>query len=216
MEGSPTHREQSAAEELVNCISHGVGFGLAVAALPVLVRDSLERAGSFTHTIAVGIFALTMMVLYLSSALFHGLPTGRGKTLFGKLDNAAIYFFIAGSYSPFAVSGLHDSHGWLLLVLVWSLALMGVVVTLCNLVTHRGWSTGLYVAMGWLVLLSATSWIERVQAVGIELLVAGGVAYTVGTALFLLGSRLRFAHLGWHLFVMTGSGAHFAAVLWHS
>lgn len=216
MDDRPAHRPQSVGEEIANSVSHGIGFVLAIASLPILVHMSLERVGHALHTIAVIVFAATMMLLYLSSMLFHGLPPGRGKRLFGRLDHAAIYLFIAGSYSPFAASALHGSGAWIMLVMVWTLALLGVLVTLANLITHPLWSTGMYVAMGWLVLLAAIPWIERVPAVGATLLVAGGLAYTLGAALFLLSERLRFAHLVWHLFVMAGSGLHFAATLLHS
>ena len=212
----PAPRQQSAAEEIANSISHGIGFVLAAASLPILVQMSLVRVGHALHTIAVSVFALTMMLLYLSSALFHALPPGRAKRFFEKLDHAAIYLFIAGSYTPFAASALHDSRAWLMLALVWTAALLGVAVTLSNRITHPLWSTGLYVLMGWLVLLAALPWIERVSAAGVRLLLAGGLAYTLGAVLFLLSSRVRFAHLAWHLFVMAGSGLHFVATLRHS
>jgi hemolysin III len=154
-----------------------------------------------------------MMLLYLSSALFHGLPPGPAKRFFERLDHAAIYLFIAGSYTPFAASALHGSGGWLALALVWTLALLGALVALSSLVKHPFWSTSLYVAMGWLVLLAAVPWIAQVSAVGVRLLLAGGLVYTLGAAVFLLSARVRFAHLVWHLFVMAGSGLHVAAIL---
>jgi hemolysin III len=209
-------REQNTIEEFANCVSHGIGFLLATAALPILVLASLKRVGSTAHAVAVSVFALTMMLLYLASALFHGLPPGRAKRVFGKVDHSAIYLFIAGSYTPFAATALNSHRAWLLLALVWALAVLGALVTLMNLLTRRLWSTSLYVALGWFVLLSAIPWIQRVSTTGASLLVAGGAAYTLGSALFLLSARLRFAHLGWHIFVMIGSGLHFTAALWHS
>ncbi len=209
----PGPRLQSAAEEAANSVSHGVGLLLAVAALPLLVQASQAGVGLHRHLAAVCVFAATMILLYLSSALFHGLPPGRGKHLFGKLDHAAIYLFIAGSYSPFAATALLDTRAWLMLGLVWLLALAGALVTLFDLVRNPLWSTAMYVALGWLVLVAALPALEQVSATGVWLLVAGGGVYTVGALLFLLGARVRFAHLAWHVFVMVGSGLHVAAVL---
>lgn len=206
-------RPQSAAEERANSISHGIGFLLAAAALPVMMRSSLWHGGEPLQTIAVAVFALTMMLLYLSSALFHGLPPGRGKRFFEKLDHAAIYLFIAGTYTPFAAAALHDMRVWMTLALVWALAGLGVLITLARLVEHPLWSTALYVVMGWGVLLAALPLIRQVSPAGAQLLLAGGLAYTLGALCFLLSARVRFAHLLWHLCVMAGSGLHFAAAM---
>jgi hemolysin III len=210
---APQARQQSPAEEVANSVSHGIGFLLAVAALPILVHSSMEQASGALRTLSVAVFAATMMLLYLSSALFHGLPPGRSKLFFEKVDHAAIYLFIAGSYTPFAASALQGLHAWLMFALVWTLAVLGVVYSLSKRVERPLLSTGLYVAMGWMVLLAALPLIGQVSATGVTLLLAGGFAYTLGAALFLLSSRLRFAHLVWHLFVMAGSGLHFFATL---
>ncbi|WP_280155926.1 hemolysin III family protein [Piscinibacter sp. XHJ-5] len=206
-------RQQSAAEEIANCVSHSVGFLLAAALLPILVQMGVVRTAQTLHIVSVSIFAATMMLLYLCSALFHGLPPGRGKRFFERLDHAAIYLFIAGSYSPFAVSALQHNGAWLTVALVWILALAGALIALSELFTHPLWSTGLYVAMGWSVLAAAVPSIEHVSSGGMRLLIAGGVVYTLGAALFLLSARIRFAHLAWHLFVMAGSALHVAAAV---
>jgi hemolysin III len=184
--------------------------------LPALASLSLLNFSNPRQVVAMVVFVATMMLLYLSSALFHGLPGGRGKQFFAKLDHSAIYLFIAGSYTPFAASSLQGGVSWPMLAMVWGLALAGVVVTLCNWIRHAFWSTSLYVALGWLVLVAAIPCIERGPALSLHLLVGGGVAYTLGAALFLLGARVRFAHLIWHLCVMLGSGLHFAAMLTYS
>lgn len=206
-------RQQSAAEEIANSVSHGIGFLLAAASLPILVQMAVVRTGQTLHIVSVSVFAITMMLLYLSSALFHGLPPGRGKRFFERLDHAAIYLFIAGSYSPFAASALQHNGAWLTLALVWTLALVGTLIALSNLITHPLWSTGLYLGMGWFVLMAAIPSIEHVSGAGVRLLIAGGLVYTLGAALFLLSLRVRFAHFAWHLFVMAGSALHVAATV---
>ena len=209
----PADRQQSAAEEIANCISHGIALLVAVAWLPTLARMSPGPTGSTLGTMAVGVFAVATVLLFLSSALFHGLSPGPGKRFFDQLDHAAIYVFIAASYTPFAVTPIDAGGSWVTFGLVWTLALLGVVIAMLDLVTHPLWSTGLYVGMGWLVLLAAMPWIEQAPVFGVWLLLTGCLIYTLGAGLFLLSARVRFAHLAWHLCVMAGSGMHFAAML---
>jgi hemolysin III len=209
-------RDQTFGEELANSISHGIGFLLAMASLPVLVTSTLSRGGQAVHVVASCIFSVTMMVLYLASTAYHALPEGRAKQVFNKLDHAAIYLFIAGSYTPFALGALRGGWGWSLFGVVWGLAAAGMVAKLFNRLSHPLWSTGLYVAMGWVVVVAAVPLLERVSPAGLALLLAGGVLYTLGAGVFLLDSRIRYAHFVWHLFVLGGSTCHFFAALWHA
>ena len=211
----PPERAQSAYEELANSVSHGIGFLLALASLPVLVSFAAER-GSTASVVGACVFSATMLLLYFASAMYHALPQGRAKRVFNQLDHATIYLFIAGSYTPFALGALRGAWGWALFGLVWGMALSGVLLKSFNLLRHPLWSTGLYIAMGWLVLIAAGPLIRHVAWSGVLLLVAGGVAYTAGTVFYLLDSRLRFGHLVWHVFVLTGSTCHFFAALWYA
>jgi hemolysin III len=208
-------RDQSSGEELANSLSHGLAFLLAVAALPVLVRAAAQRGGA-ADVIAAALFTGTMIVLYGVSTLYHALPSGRAKLCFNRLDHSAIFLFIAGSYMPFLLGVLQGAWGWSLFGVVWAAAALGVVSKLLDRLTHPLWSTGLYVAMGWVVLVAAVPLFDRMSAAGLGWLVAGGVSYTVGAAIYLLDSKVRYAHLVWHLFVMAGSACHFCAALWHS
>jgi hemolysin III len=208
-------RPQTMGEELANAISHGIAFLLAVASLPILVVFAAQH-GSARNVVAATVFSATMMLLYFASAMYHALPPGRAKRVFNKLDHASIYVFIAGSYTPFALGALRGSWGWSLFGLVWGLAMLGVLLKSFNRLQHPGWSTALYVAMGWLVLIAAVPLVRHVSLNGLLLLVAGGVAYTAGAVFFLLDSRLRYGHFLWHLFVMGGSTCHFFAALYHA
>jgi len=187
-----TERAQTLREEIANALSHGLGFLLAVASLPVL------------------------MLLYLVSAVYHALPHGRVKRFFQRFDHAAIFVFIAGSYTPFVLGPLRGAWGWSLFGVVWGLAGLGVLAKLFDRLAHPLWSTGLYVGMGWLALVAVVPLFERVAPGGLVLLFAGGAAYTVGALFFLLDHRVRYAHFVWHLFVMAGSACHFFAALWHA
>jgi len=208
-------RPQTLGEEIANAISHGLGFLLAVASLPILVWQ-MARHGTAVNVVAVSVFAGTMILLYLVSALYHALPPGRAKVWLNRLDHAAIYLFIAGSYTPFVLGVLRGGWGWTLFAIVWSAAALGVTIKLLDRLKHPLVSTALYVAMGWVALLAIQPLLERVAPAGLAWLVAGGLSYTVGAIVFLLDSRVRYAHFVWHLFVLGGSVCHFFAALWYS
>ena len=208
-------RPQTFGEELANAISHGLGFLLAVASLPILVVFGV-REGSAIDVVAMSVFSATMMLLYLVSALYHAVPDGRAKRVLNRLDHAAIYLFIAGSYTPFVLGVLQGPWGWSLFGVVWGLAAMGVTAKLLNRLKHPLWSTALYVGMGWVAVFAAGPLLDRMPAAGLAWLVAGGVSYTLGAVVFLFDSRVRYAHFVWHLFVLGGSACHFFAALWYA
>jgi hemolysin III len=162
------------------------------------------------------IFSATMMLLYGISTLYHALPAGRAKTWLNRCDHAAIYLFIAGSYTPFVLGVLRGGWGWSLFGVVWAMAVLGFTAKMFNRLRHPLWSTGLYIAMGWVAVIAAAPLIARVPGAGLALLVAGGLLYTAGAVVFLFDSRVRFAHFVWHLFVLGGSTCHFFAVLWYA
>ena len=205
-------RDQTPGEEIANALSHGLGLLLAVAALPILVHSAAQRGGT-ANVVAASLFAGTMIVLYFVSKLYHALPTGRAKVWLNRLDHAAIYLFIAGSYMPFLFGVLGGAWGWSLFGVVWAAAALGVTAKLFDRLKHPLWSTGLYVAMGWVALVAAAPLIERMSASGLAWLVAGGLSYTAGAVVFLFDSKLRYAHFAWHLFVVAGSACHVMAAL---
>ena len=210
-----TDRDQTGWEELANSISHGVGLLLAIASLPLLLAFS-GPAASAINIVAMCIFSATMMMLYGISTLYHALPAGRAKIWLNRCDHAAIYLFIAGSYTPFVLGVLRGGWGWSLFGVVWAMAVLGFTAKMFNRLRHPLWSTGLYIAMGWVAVIAAAPLIARVPGAGLALLVAGGLLYTAGAVVFLFDSRVRFAHFVWHLFVLGGSTCHFFAVLWYA
>jgi hemolysin III len=204
-------RTQSPGEEIANSVSHGVAFLAAVAAAPVLVLSAVRHGGA-ARIAGASVFAATMVLLYLTSALYHALPGNRAKRVFQVLDHAAIFLMIAGTYTPFTLGVLRGAWGWTLFGLVWGLALAGVVLTAAGGVRHPKLTTGLYLAMGWLILLAVKPLWLRMPSLGLFWLVAGGIAYTVGVV-FYAANRVRYSHFVWHLFVITGTACHFIAVL---
>lgn len=212
-------RPQTLGEEIANAVSHGLGALLAVAALPILVIQAMNH-GRVADVAAAAVFAATAILLYGISALYHALPAslagGRVKAWLMRLDHAAIYVFIAGSYTPFTLGVLHTGPGLTLLIAVWAAAAFGVAIKLLNRLRHPVVSTLLYLAMGWVVVFAIGPLVERMPVAGLALLVAGGLSYTLGAAVFLLDNRLRYAHFVWHLFVLGGSVCHFFAALWYA
>lgn len=203
-------RPQSQGEEIANTLSHAVALVAALVGVPFL----LLAAGP--HLLGTCVFGATMLLLYLSSTLYHALPAGRAKQLWLRVDYAAIYCFIAGSYTPFALNGVSGVWGWTLFALVWLLAIAGTALKVFGRLSHPWLSTGLYVAMGWLVLVAAVPLVGQLSAPGLAWLVAGGVAYTAGVVFFALDGRWRYAHAVWHGFVVLGSACHGCAVWAHA
>ncbi len=208
-------RDQTLGEEIANAVSHGLGFLLAAASLPVLVAFA-ARHGSRGSVVGAVVFSLTAMLLYLASAVYHALPRGRAKQWLQRADHAAIFVFIAGSYTPFVLGPLRGAWGWSLFGVVWALAALGVTAKLLDRLAHPWLSTALYVGMGWLALVALQPLVQAVGPRTLALLFAGGAAYTAGAVFFLLDHRLRYGHFVWHLFVMAGSACHFFAALDHT
>jgi hemolysin III len=204
-------RPQSSREEFVNAASHALGFLVALAAMPVLAWYSVLRPTP--QHLGVWIFAATLLLVYLASAVYHAVPAGRWKQSLCRVDQAAIFLFIAGSYTPFALRHVPGGATWLVLGGVWAAAALGMALKLLNRLQHQGWLTALYFAFGWLVLLAAQPVVDSLPHDGLVLVLGGGVAYTVGTMFFLLDQRLRYGHLVWHLFALAGSACHFVVVL---
>ena len=210
-----TGRDQTRGEEVANSLSHGIGFLLAIASLPLLLGLAPDRASAI-NIVAMCVFSATMMLLYGVSTLYHAVPHGRAKAWLNRFDHAAIYLFIAGSYTPFVLGVLRGGWGWSLFGVVWAFGLLGFSAKLMNRLKHPLWSTGLYVAMGWIAVVAAAPLVARMPGAGLALLVAGGLLYTAGAVVFVFDSRVRFAHFVWHLFVLGGSACHFFAVLWYA
>lgn len=208
-------RSQTLGEEVANAVSHGLGALLAIAALPILVHSAATRGGA-ADVVAASLFAGTAIVLYLVSTVYHALPEGRAKDWLNRMDHAAIYLFIAGSYMPFLFGALRGAWGWALFGVLWGAAVLGVAAKLFNRLRHPLWSTGLYVAMGWVALVAVVPLMERLSSAGLLWLLAGGLSYTAGAVVFLFDGRVRYGHFVWHLFVLGGSVCHFFAALWHS
>jgi len=197
-------------EEFLNALTHGIGALLSMIASFFLIIHAFEK-GSAIQVICLTIYAITMFCLFSASTLVHSFPEGKLKDLFEALDHAAIYLFIAGTYTPFLFIVIKGSIGSKLFYTIWSIAVAGVVFKIFFTKKFVYFSTFLYIVMGWLMVLAWDPLINSLADDGIRLLVAGGVFYTFGT-IFYLWRAFPFHHAVWHLFVLAGTAFHFFTI----
>lgn len=194
---------------LTNAITHGLGAVLATAGAVALVVVSLR--GPAIQAVSCTVYGITLILTYLSSTLYHSLVRTRARKCFRILDHSAIYLLIAGTYTPFALGPLHGRIGWILLALVWTLAIAGVVFKSVAVDRFQVLSAVVYVGMGWLVVFATRPLIHSITWHGAAWLLAGGLCYTGGVVFFAY-DRVPFFHGIWHLFVLAGSAFHYLAV----
>jgi len=197
--------------ERFNSISHLIGATLALAALVVLVVFA-SLQGDPWKIVSFSIYGTTLFLLYALSTLYHSLR-GRVKEIFKKLDHAAIYLLIAGSYTPFTLVTLRGPWGWSLFGIVWGLAIVGIVLDSLHRDGPRVYQMIIYLLMGWVVLVALYPLLQNLPTGGIIWLVVGGLCYTGGMVFYALDEKLNHAHGVWHLFVLAGSVSHFLAIL---
>ena len=203
-------RAQSRGEEIANSVSHGIALFAAMVAAPILVINALESADA-VRIFACWVYAVTVVLMYASSTIYHGLPRGRAKFVCRIIDHSAIFLLIAGTYTPFMLGPLRGVWGNTLLTLVWTFAVVGVVLTVISRVRYPTLATLVYLGLGWLIVVGAKPLWERMDHWGLFWIAAGGLAYTVGVG-FYASTRLRFGHLVWHLCVIIGSACHYIAI----
>ncbi|MBA3848741.1 MAG: hemolysin III [Opitutus sp.] len=200
----------SPAEELANRLTHGVGALLSVAGLVLMVVYSALHGDAWIVT-STAIYGASLVVLYTASTLYHTVRSDRWRRLCQKLDHAAIFLLIAGTYTPFTLGPLRGSWGWTLFGIVWGCAVVGIVLKLFFAGKADVLSTIAYLVMGWLVVIALKPLVAALPSGALWLLVAGGLCYSVGT-IFYLWQRLPFNHAVWHVWVLGGSVCHWAAV----
>jgi hemolysin III len=204
---------QSTAEEIVNSLTHGIGLVLSAAGYAVLLVLAI-LFGDQWHVISCGIYGGTLVFLYGASTLYHSARTPKMKRALRLVDHIAIFLLIAGTYTPFTLVLMRDGWGWTLLTIVWSLALVGLLFKLFS--THRfHWgTTAIYLLMGWISVLFIEPMWAALPFGAMMLLIAGGLAYTVGTVFFGWHS-LPYSHAVWHIFVLVGSALHYFAIAFY-
>ena len=204
-------RAQSPSEEIANSLSHGLGAVLAALFSPQLIGKAM--GASPVQGLAAAVYCASMILLFSVSAAYHWLPPGRTKELLRRLDHAAIFLFIAGSYTPFLLGALASEGGYRVLGVVWLIATAGTVAKCANRLTHPYISTAMYLGLGWLSVFILKPMMTAMPIEGLALIVTGGMLYTLGAVVFHLDHRIRYGHFIWHMLVLGASGCHFVAVL---
>lgn len=198
-------------EEIVHAATHGIGVIFSIVALVLLVIFAKQN-GDTRQVVSVSIFGVTMLLMYLSSTICHGLPEGKWKELFQIFDHSSIYLFIAGSYTPIMMGPLRTDLGWKLLIIVWGIAILGIIFKFFFVKKFLVLSTVFYVLMGWLIIIAWKPLAEVFPSQALDYLIAGGIFYTVGT-IFYVWRKFHYHHAIWHLFVIAGSVFHFFSFL---
>lgn len=198
-------------EELVNSISHGLGAVFGIVALVLCVVFS-AKSGDAWKVVSSAIYGSSMILLYTVSTLYHALGINRAKAVFRTLDHCTIYFLIAGTYTPYTLVSMRGAVGFTVLGIVWAAAICGITFNAINVRKFRVLSMILYIATGWAVIFSVKTLIASVAPVGIWLLLAGGVLYTVGAVLYGIGKKKKYMHSVFHFLALGGSICHFISI----
>ena len=209
---SKEQRPYTIAEEIASCSCHGLGIILGIAALAVLTAFA-SITGNPWKIVSAAIFASSMIILYSTSTVYHALTNQRAKKILKKFDHIAIYYLIAGTYTPFLLVNLRGTIGWTIFGIIWGLTILGTVLKL--IIPANGtklWSILLYLIMGWLIVFASKALVANLNTTGLVFLILGGLFYTAGIPFYMWKSK-RFTHAIWHAFVLCGTIMHFFAIL---
>lgn len=211
-------REQTRGEELANALTHVVGSHLGVAMLALLVVKGIESGTAVAWKVtSAALFGACMILLYAVSSAYHAATSWRAKRVLHIMDHAAIFFLIAGTYTPFCLVSLRPGSpglAWTIFGIEWGATLIGIVFKIFTTGKYRYLSTTIYVTMGWAAVLAIVPLIHALKGLGTLWLAAGGVLYTAG-CVFYLWKSLPYAHMVWHLFVLAGTICHFFCIYWY-
>ena len=205
-------KAQTIVEEIANSITHGLGFALSVAALTILVVYA-SREGDPWKITAFAIYGSSMTILYLCSTLYHSLTHSRVKAIFRRLDHAAIYLLIAGTYTPVILISLRTTWVIYLLPVVWAMAIIGVYIKVFYIHRYERLTLAYYIIMGWMALIAVKPLFNSIPSESFVWIIMGGILYTTGV-IFYSWHRLPFNHTIWHGFVLVGSFSHFMGMLY--
>lgn len=201
-------------EEIANAVTHGIGAALSIAGLTILLVLSAQRGASPGEMAAFAVYGASLVLLHISSTLYHSFQVPQVRLVFRILDHGSIYLLIAGTYTPFLVVGMPSKFSFTLLSVIWGLAVLGILRSALLIGRFRIMSTMTYLLMGWLVVVASKQLVANIALGGLILLLTGGLAYTVGV-IFFAWKKLPFNHAIWHLFVLAGSICHYFAILYY-
>lgn len=202
----------SLSEELINSISHGIGASLSIAGLVVLVVLSV-KSHSAVSVVASSIYGSLLIILYTISCIYHSLsPKLKAKKVLRVIDHCNVYLLVAGTYTPITLVCMADKTGYLTFLFVWIVTIIGIVLTCIDVDKYQKASVACHLLTGWAVLFTINELLTHMQYNGIVLLIAGGVAYSLGSVLYLIGSKKKYMHSIFHFFVLAGSIFHYFTI----
>ena len=206
-------KRYTVGEEIFNSVSHGVGALLSIAALVLAIIAAVLWQGTSIAVISAIIYGMALIVLYMSSTLYHALTNVTAKKVFRIFDHSSIFILIAGTYTPIMLVSLADINwGVIMCLVLWGLTALGVVLNSLSIERFKVVSMILYVGMGWAAVFAGKFLLDRIALPGLVMILIGGLAYTGG--LFFYGmKKFKYMHSVWHLFVLAGSVVHFIAIL---
>ncbi len=204
-------------EEIFNMVSHIVGASFGIGALVICVVTAAWHNSPWAVASSL-IYGVSLIALYTMSAVYHGLRPSTAKKVLQILDHCTIYFLIAGSYMPIVLCAIREIdplRAWILFAIIWGLVALATTLTAIDLKRYSKFSMICYIGMGWCVILAVDVFVNAVAFPGVLLLLAGGIAYTVGAVLYGVGKKKRYMHSVFHLFVLLGSVLQFFAIWWY-
>ena len=207
--------EYSRGEELMNTLTHVIGAVLGITALVLCILEAASN-GNIWGVVGSSIYGASMIALYCVSSIYHGMKPGMGKKVMQVIDHCTIYLLIAGTYTPIVLSAFRPRFpglAWGLLGFVWGIAVLAVVLTAIDLKKYNVFSMACYIGIGWAILPFMKQTMQVLTLPGFLLLLAGGIAYTVGAVLYGLGGKRKWMHSVFHIFVVLGSALQFFSIL---
>jgi hemolysin III len=202
-------------EEVANMVTHIVGGAFAVAAIPMLILTAVSHGDPWA-IVSGAIYGVTLLVMFTISSVYHGLNRGIAKRVMRVIDHCDIYFLIAGTYTPILLAGIRPQHpeiAWTIFGVEWALAAVAVTLNAIDLKRYEKISMACYIGMGWCIVAAVRYAIEALTPTGFWLLLSGGIAFTIGAVLYVIGKRVRYIHSIFHVFVLIGCFLQFLAIL---
>src|SRR6056297_584177 len=202
----------SKREEITNAITHGLGILFGIFALVFLIVNNYKNSDTY-EMLSYIIYGSTLIILYISSTLYHGIPIKKAKQQLRKFDHASIFLLIAGTYTPIALIALRGKIGWTMFIVIWSIALIGIIFKVFYINKLKILSVVMYILMGWIIIFAIKPLVNALSIKSLIFLIVGGLFYTVGVLFYALQSKgFKYSHSIWHLFVLAGSVFHFVMI----
>lgn len=198
-------------EEIFNSVTHGIGSLLSIAGTVVLIIFSVIYGDVWT-VVSSAIYGASLIILYTMSTLYHAITNEKAKHFFRIMDHNTIFFLIAGTYTPLTLSILRGNLGWILFVVVWVVAIIGIVLNSIDLEKYSKPSVACYIAMGWVIIFAIKPLMNAMPQISLIFLLVGGLFYTLGVIFYAI-KKVKYFHSIWHLFTIFGSVFHFFCIL---